>query len=100
MHNSLGAPTGPDTPVYCVCKRVALGEMIGCDNDACPYEWFHLPCVNLTKPVDGTWYCPHCVDQMRQTGDPRLKDMKDGFTTFAKVPWTTIVTLAEVEGAG
>ena len=25
-------PVDPNEPVYCTCKRVAFGDMIGCDN--------------------------------------------------------------------
>lgn len=37
-------------PRYCYCNEVSFGEMVACDNDACPREWFHLSCVGLTKP--------------------------------------------------
>lgn len=29
----------PDTRPYCTCQRPSYGEMIGCDNDDCDYEW-------------------------------------------------------------
>lgn len=46
---------------YCICEQIAYGEMIACDNKGCPYEWFHLQCVGLTKlPNNNKWYCPHC----------------------------------------
>lgn len=46
---------------YCMCEQIAYGEMIACDNKGCPYEWFHLQCVGLTKlPNNNKWYCPHC----------------------------------------
>ncbi|XBW38643.1 hypothetical protein QEN19_004231 [Hanseniaspora menglaensis] len=46
---------------YCICEQIAYGEMIACDNKNCPYEWFHLQCVGLTKlPSNNKWYCPHC----------------------------------------
>ena len=35
-------------------------QMIGCDNDECPYQWFHLSCVNLKPPLPDTWYCDDC----------------------------------------
>lgn len=35
---------------YCYCNEVSFGEMVACDNDACPREWFHLSCVGLSKP--------------------------------------------------
>lgn len=37
-------------PRYCYCNQVSFGEMVACDNDYCPREWFHLSCVGLTKP--------------------------------------------------
>lgn len=48
-----------DEPRYCYCNEVSWGNMIACDNDACPREWFHLTCVQLEKaPVGRTkWFC-------------------------------------------
>ena len=40
--------------------KVSYGEMIGCDNDLCPIEWFHFNCVQLSKKPTGSWYCPKC----------------------------------------
>lgn len=37
-------------PRYCYCNEISFGEMVACDNDACPREWFHLSCVGMTKP--------------------------------------------------
>lgn len=49
-------PVDPDEPTYCLCAQVSFGEMIGCDNAACPIEWFHFSCVKLTtKPKGRTW---------------------------------------------
>jgi chromatin modification-related protein YNG2 len=41
--------------------------MIGCDNDSCPYEWFHLSCVGLTAPPpeSATWLCRNCEEAKR-----------------------------------
>jgi inhibitor-of-growth protein 1 len=50
----------PDEPTYCLCDQVSYGEMIGCDNDLCPIEWFHFNCVQLSKKPTGSWYCPKC----------------------------------------
>ena len=27
---------------YCYCQGPEEGEMVGCDNPDCKYEWFHL----------------------------------------------------------
>jgi hypothetical protein len=53
---------GEDTREYCFCHALSYGEMIGCENDQCPYEWFHLECVGLREPPSESvvWYCPEC----------------------------------------
>lgn len=50
----------PNEPTYCLCNQVSYGEMIGCDNEQCPIEWFHSSCVSLTYKPKGKWYCPKC----------------------------------------
>lgn len=59
---SISAPTnhGDEDEVYCFCRQVSFGNMIACDNSNCEYEWFHLACVGLKEPPQGTWYCPEC----------------------------------------
>lgn len=48
-------------PKYCYCQDGEHGEMIGCDNNDCPYQWFHLDCLKLTKPPKAKiWFCPDC----------------------------------------
>ncbi|RKO90292.1 hypothetical protein BDK51DRAFT_20720 [Blyttiomyces helicus] len=46
--------------LYCVCRNVSYGEMIACDGDHCPHEWFHLPCVGLEQNPHGRWHCDTC----------------------------------------
>ena len=41
-------------------------QMIGCDNDECPYQWFHLSCVNLKPPLPDQWFCPDCAPKMKR----------------------------------
>ena len=36
-------------PRYCYCNQVSYGEMVACDMESCPREWFHLDCVGLSK---------------------------------------------------
>jgi hypothetical protein len=38
----LGEGGDPDLEVYCVCRQVGYGEMIGCDEDTCEIEWVSL----------------------------------------------------------
>lgn len=51
---------GSDDKKYCICQKVSFGDMVACDNDDCPYEWFHWPCVGLKSEPAGTWICPIC----------------------------------------
>lgn len=55
-------PVDPNEPIYCFCRTVSHGEMIACDNPECAIEWFHYPCVGLTKTPRGKWYCPQCLN--------------------------------------
>ena len=56
----------PDEPRYCLCNEVSYGEMIGCDNNNCPIEWFHFICVNLTAKPKGKWFCPNCTQDKKK----------------------------------
>jgi chromosome segregation ATPase len=48
-------------PLYCICRQVSYGQMIGCENTECPIEWFHFSCVGIqVEPVD-PWFCSHCA---------------------------------------
>jgi len=49
-----------DNAPYCYCQQSSHGEMIACDGDNCPYEWFHLSCLGLKHPPKGSWYCTEC----------------------------------------
>ncbi|OWZ24285.1 AhpC/TSA family Redoxin [Phytophthora megakarya] len=57
-------PIDPNEPIYCSCRRVSFGQMVGCDNDDCKYEWFHFGCVGLTDQPAGQWYCQDCKVQL------------------------------------
>lgn len=58
----------PNEPRYCLCNQVSYGDMVACDNEDCPSEWFHYPCVDITAPPKGKWYCPQCTITMRRRG--------------------------------
>ncbi|KAF5357890.1 hypothetical protein D9756_001784 [Leucocoprinus leucothites] len=54
----------PNEPTWCYCNRISFGEMIGCDDPECKYEWFHLECVGLKEvPEDDEWYCQDCTQR-------------------------------------
>ncbi|PWN93783.1 hypothetical protein FA10DRAFT_264383 [Acaromyces ingoldii] len=57
---------------YCFCNNVSYGDMIGCDDEDCEREWFHLGCVGLLKPPQGLWYCDDCAAKRA----PRSKTKK------------------------
>ncbi|XP_045469212.1 inhibitor of growth protein 3 isoform X2 [Harmonia axyridis] len=58
----------PNEPRYCLCNQVSYGDMVACDNEDCPSEWFHYPCVGITAPPKGKWYCPGCTSSMKRRG--------------------------------
>ncbi|KAJ8973026.1 hypothetical protein NQ317_012631 [Molorchus minor] len=58
----------PNEPRYCLCNQVSYGDMVACDNADCPSEWFHYPCVGITAPPKGKWYCPQCTASMKRRG--------------------------------
>ncbi len=65
------ALAGPDEPTYCHCNRISFGEMIGCDNDDCPVEWFHLGCVGLTPETKPKGECACTMHEPgRRPGQP------------------------------
>ncbi|XP_023670528.1 inhibitor of growth protein 2 isoform X1 [Paramormyrops kingsleyae] len=66
----------PNEPTYCLCDQVSYGEMIGCDNEQCPIEWFHFSCVGLTYKPKGKWYCPKCRGDNEKTMDKSIEKTK------------------------
>ncbi|KAI1769981.1 hypothetical protein F4818DRAFT_434456 [Hypoxylon cercidicola] len=50
-----------DEKRYCLCQGKESGDIVACDNRACPYEWFHWNCVGLKTKPRGKWLCPECV---------------------------------------
>ena len=60
----LQAEANEDKELYCICQREEEGLMILCDNEQCPYRWFHVSCVGLDPtciPPD-KWYCTLCCN--------------------------------------
>jgi len=48
--------------LWCYCQVDKQDEMVGCDNEECLIQWFHLSCLNLTveQLLLGDWFCPEC----------------------------------------
>lgn len=59
----------PNEPVYCYCRGVSYGTMIGCENDDCRYQWFHYQCVGLSEEPKGIWFCPDCSSSKQHSSD-------------------------------
>ncbi|KAF2151061.1 hypothetical protein K461DRAFT_279834 [Myriangium duriaei CBS 260.36] len=61
-------PDDPDEPKYCYCGRGSYGTMIGCENENCEREWFHLECTGLRAvPSENVkWYCDDCDPKARK----------------------------------
>jgi len=57
---------GGDDKKYCTCQSVSYGDMVACDNESCPYEWFHWTCVGLKSEPVGIWICPVCAKNMKK----------------------------------
>ncbi|CAM9986552.1 unnamed protein product [Scytosiphon promiscuus] len=78
-------------PVYCVCRQVGWGDMIGCDNEDCEHgEWFHYHCVGLKQMVDpGFWLCPGCSADAREKEKREQSEKRatsTNSTTVVKLP--------------
>lgn len=44
--------------LYCFCHQKATEDMICCDDENCPYKWFHYKCVGID---------PSCITDGRGT---------------------------------
>lgn len=84
--SNAGGADDADEARYCFCNNVSYGDMIGCDDDDCEREWFHLGCVGLTKPPQGTWYCEACLERRAANGrGGKAKKAKSGGGSKSKV---------------
>lgn len=52
---------------YCICNEISYDDMVACDHEDCPVEWYHFSCIGLDErnPPKGKWYCPTCLANMR-----------------------------------
>ncbi|KAE9539738.1 hypothetical protein AGLY_004990 [Aphis glycines] len=66
-----------DEPTYCLCNQISYGEMICCDNDLCPVEWFHFSCVSLSTKPKGKWFCPKCRGDCPNKMKPKAQLLKE-----------------------
>ncbi|KAK9456866.1 hypothetical protein V1511DRAFT_495520 [Dipodascopsis uninucleata] len=69
--NDVSINDSESEPVYCYCQQISYGEMVGCDGPDCKREWFHLPCVGLSAPPKGQWFCNECAAKYKKTKSRR-----------------------------
>ncbi|CAF4843740.1 unnamed protein product [Pieris macdunnoughi] len=62
------AKEGESVYCYCRCPYDEVSEMIACDAEGCPIEWFHFECVGIMVPPKGKWYCPECRKNQSLSG--------------------------------
>ena len=68
---------GSCSDVQTLSLQVSYGDMIGCDNDLCPIEWFHFNCVQLSSKPKGKWYCPKCRGDKPTVMKPKAQFLKE-----------------------
>ncbi|CAI2183722.1 8960_t:CDS:10, partial [Funneliformis geosporum] len=76
----------PNEPLYCTCRQVSFGEMIGCDGENCPFEWYHIDCVGLAAVPEGRWYCDHCTGMSSQKKRKRGRPAAGSVSKKSKKP--------------
>ena len=68
-----------DQSLYCYCRKRSYGEvralynnntrfisflkMVACDNPDCPFQWFHINCLQIKGSLPERWYCDDCAPQ-------------------------------------
>lgn len=60
--------TSNDGKSYCICGQNKADDLIGCDNDKCEVEWYHIGCVGLTESTtkkNELWFCPACTNKLK-----------------------------------
>ena len=50
---------------WCYCNEEECGKMIGCDNENCLIQWFHVKCLRLKRIPKQAWYCPDCRSEQK-----------------------------------
>ena len=64
---------------FCYCREGESGEMIACDNNDCPFKWFHYACLQMNSaPRSRKWYCPDCQKSTRNKKE-RPSEFEDDY---------------------
>ena len=49
--------------VICICRKEydeEKDDVIGCDDENCPFKWLHFKCAGIRKIPNGKWLCKNC----------------------------------------
>ncbi|CAC5403234.1 unnamed protein product [Mytilus coruscus] len=60
---SLSSTTSDDGLIICTCQtpyNEEVDDVIGCDNENCPFVWFHFKCAKIKRIPKGKWFCKEC----------------------------------------
>lgn len=66
------ATSGDNLLIICLCQKEyddEADDVIGCDDQNCPYIWLHFKCVNIKRVPKGAYFCPQC--KKRQPKRPK-----------------------------
>ena len=54
-----------DEEVWCYCQKfIPDTTLIGCDNNNCKVQWFHMTCIGLDVAPTDSWFCPACKQNL------------------------------------
>ena len=54
-----------DEEVWCYCQKfIPDTTLIGCDNNNCKVQWFHMTCIGLDVAPTDSWFCPTCKQNL------------------------------------
>ena len=93
----------PNEPLYCTCRKVSYGKMVGCESDACKVEWFHYSCVGLADdaPEPEVWFCRVCRLELGMEVEPEPAEARDAAAAAAAAAADAVDTDANTDaGAG
>ena len=62
--NDENMPPPSSSVTWCYCKGEEMGEMIGCDSESCPIQWFHTACLKMKHTPTGKRFCPECTKKL------------------------------------
>jgi putative phage-type endonuclease len=74
--NKVDSEAKKDCEIICLCQKPYdenEDDVIGCDDENCPYVWFHFSCVGIRKVPKGKYFCPYCFQGKRKKPKKAIK---------------------------